>query len=112
MLCASLQTESAPSLSQVRHRSVGVNQRSKVQEASGALSIEEVNMATIDDVAARAGVGRGTVSRVLNGSTKVRPATREAVEKAMTELSYQPSEAARKLALRGRTPDAASQAGP
>ncbi|MCU1365366.1 MAG: Bacterial regulatory protein lacI family, partial [Ilumatobacteraceae bacterium] len=33
-------------------------------------------MATIEDVAARAKVGIGTVSRVINDSPQVRPATR------------------------------------
>ena len=48
-------------------------------------------MATISDVAAHAGVGIGTVSRVLNGSDQVRPATRDKVHAAMEELDYHPS---------------------
>ena len=39
--------------------------------------------ATIADVAKRAGVGVGTVSRVLNESPQVRPSTRERVEAAI-----------------------------
>ncbi|WP_256965906.1 LacI family DNA-binding transcriptional regulator, partial [Streptomyces griseiscabiei] len=35
---------------------------------------------TLEEVAARAGVGRGTVSRVINGSPRVSDATRAAVE--------------------------------
>src|SRR5258708_30454091 len=47
--------------------------------------------ATIADVAAAAGVGVGTVSRVLNGATNVREATRETVLAAMERLGYRPS---------------------
>ncbi len=55
-------------------------------------------MATIDDVAARAGVGIGTVSRVLNGSQQVRDSTRDRVLTAIRELGYRPNSAARGLA--------------
>jgi DNA-binding LacI/PurR family transcriptional regulator len=58
--------------------------------------------ATIADVARRAGVGVGTVSRVLNDSPQVRPRTRERVETAIDELDFRPSLAARSLSL-GRT---------
>ncbi|MEO9129967.1 MAG: LacI family DNA-binding transcriptional regulator [Sphingomonas sp.] len=54
--------------------------------------------ATISDVAAKAGVSPMTVSRVLNGESNVRPATREAVNAAITALSYSPNLAARSLA--------------
>jgi DNA-binding LacI/PurR family transcriptional regulator len=50
---------------------------------------------TLDVVAARAGVGRGTASRVLNGSPHVSPQARAAVEAAMSELGYAPHRAAR-----------------
>ncbi len=53
---------------------------------------------TLEEVAARAGVGRGTVSRVINGSPRVSEATREAVEAAVAELGYVPNTAARALA--------------
>ena len=52
---------------------------------------------TLDQVAARAGVGRGTVSRVVNGSPQVSPEAREAVQKAIDELGYVPNRAARAL---------------
>jgi LacI family transcriptional regulator len=58
-------------------------------------------MATISDVAARAGVGEATVSRVLNGSALVREATRKKVQAAIEELDYRPSPIARGLS-RGR----------
>ncbi|MFE5032890.1 LacI family DNA-binding transcriptional regulator [Streptomyces sp. NPDC056683] len=53
---------------------------------------------TLEEVAARAGVGRGTVSRVINGSPRVSDATRAAVEAAVNELGYVPNPAARALA--------------
>jgi DNA-binding LacI/PurR family transcriptional regulator len=55
---------------------------------------------TLEQVAARAGVGRGTVSRVINGSSQVSPQTREAVEAAVAELGYVPNLAARALVTR------------
>lgn len=55
-------------------------------------------MATIADVAARAGVGIGTVSRVLNDSHQVRPETRTKVLAAIDELDYRPSRAKRSVA--------------
>ncbi len=48
-------------------------------------------------VAARAGVSGQTVSRVVNDSPRVDPATRERVEAAMAELGYRPHRAARAL---------------
>jgi len=52
---------------------------------------------TLDQVAAHAGVGRGTVSRVVNGSPQVSPEARAVVEKAIAELGYVPNRAARAL---------------
>jgi DNA-binding LacI/PurR family transcriptional regulator len=52
---------------------------------------------TLDAVAARAGVGRGTASRVLNGSTQVSAQAKAAVEAAIQELGYVPNRAARSL---------------
>ncbi len=52
---------------------------------------------TLDEVAAHAGVGRGTVSRVVNGSPQVSPAAKEAVQRAIDELGYVPNRAARAL---------------
>jgi len=49
------------------------------------------------DVAKLAGVSHQTVSRVINGSPQVRPATRERVLAAMAELDYRPNYAARAL---------------
>lgn len=58
---------------------------------------------TLEQVAARAGVGRGTVSRVINDSPKVSAPARRAVLRAIDELGYVPDEAARALAGRGGT---------
>lgn len=55
---------------------------------------------TLEMVAQRAGVGRGTVSRVINGSAQVSPRTREAVHSAIAELGYSPNQAARTLVTR------------
>ena len=49
---------------------------------------------TMKDVAALAGVGVGTVSRVING-VKVKEVTKEKVMAAISELNYEPDEYAR-----------------
>lgn len=54
-------------------------------------------MAGIKDVAKRAKVGVGTVSRMINNSGYVAEETREKIEKAMKELDYTPNELARNL---------------
>lgn len=58
--------------------------------------------ATIRDVAKVAGVGLGTVSRVLNNSPLVSAATRQRVLAVIAELRYNPSQIARNFAL-GKT---------
>ncbi len=57
---------------------------------------------TIKDVAARAGVSRQTVSRVINDKAEVNPETRERVLLAIQELDYRPSAIARSM-VAGRT---------
>lgn len=52
---------------------------------------------TIKDVAKKAGVGVGTVSRVINNSPHVKPKTREKVIKTIEELGYLPNPHARRL---------------
>ena len=59
-------------------------------------------MATIRDVAEKANVGVGTVSRVINESPDVSPDTRKRVQKAIQELNYTPNLTARRLSL-GKT---------
>jgi LacI family repressor for deo operon, udp, cdd, tsx, nupC, and nupG len=53
---------------------------------------------TIRDVAAAAGVSRGTVSRVINGGHWVSPDARAAVEEAIRRTGYTANHAARSLA--------------
>ncbi|MYR62254.1 substrate-binding domain-containing protein [Streptomyces sp. SID625] len=60
----------------------------------------DVRRPTLNAVAARAGVGRGTVSRVINGSPQVSERSRAAVEQAIAELGYVPNRAARSLVTR------------
>ncbi len=55
---------------------------------------------TLEAVAARAGVSRATVSRVVNGSTGVRKSLAERVRRAVEELGYVPNQAARSLVTR------------
>ncbi|RMD50405.1 MAG: LacI family transcriptional regulator [Candidatus Thermofonsia bacterium] len=55
--------------------------------------------ATIRDVAKKAGVGVGTVSRVLNGSPAVSTETRQRVLAAIDALDYSPNITARRLSL-------------
>ncbi|HZU56104.1 MAG TPA: LacI family DNA-binding transcriptional regulator [Actinocrinis sp.] len=52
---------------------------------------------TIEDVAAEAGVSRGTVSRVLNGGVNVSPAALAAVNKAIKQTGYVVNHHARSL---------------
>lgn len=63
--------------------------RTRSRPASGRVSMAMV--------ASRAGVSGQTVSRVVNDSPRVDPATRERVERAMAELGYRPHRAARAL---------------
>jgi DNA-binding LacI/PurR family transcriptional regulator len=55
---------------------------------------------TIHDVAKLAGVGIGTVSRVLNNHPNVKPATREKVLAAVEQLHFKPNPIARSMILR------------
>lgn len=54
--------------------------------------------ATINDVAAQAGVSIKTVSRVVNNEPNVREVTRDKVNKAIANLKYRPNQSARNLA--------------
>ncbi len=55
---------------------------------------------TIYEVAEKAGVGIGTVSRVLNDSPQITPATRAKVLKVIKQLNFQPHAMAQGLARR------------
>src|SRR5262245_22408869 len=52
---------------------------------------------TIQDIAAKAGVSRGTVSRVLNNHRSVSAETRQRVLQVMEELNYRPNFSARHM---------------
>jgi len=52
---------------------------------------------TIEDVAKRAGVSKGTVSAVINAKTSVRPVTRDHILEIMKELNFRPRGVARNL---------------
>ena len=56
-------------------------------------------MATISDIAARAGVSPALVSRVLNGRTGVSPENRERILAVIREFNYRPNTLARSLVL-------------
>jgi len=55
-------------------------------------------LATIDDVAAKAGVSIKSVSRVVNNEPHVSQKIKDKVLAAVKELGYQPSQAARRMA--------------
>lgn len=55
------------------------------------------SMASMNEVAKRAGVSIATVSRVLNNSQSVNEETRLKILKAIRELKYQPSRVAKRL---------------
>src|SRR6476469_5620651 len=57
---------------------------------------------TVNDVAARAGVSPGTVSKALNGRGQLRPETRRKVVQAAQELGFHANMLARNL-TEGRT---------
>ena len=52
---------------------------------------------TIYDVARLAGVSTATVSRALNGTGQIAPATRRAIDAAVEQLGYRPNTIARSL---------------
>ncbi|MBZ0302773.1 MAG: LacI family transcriptional regulator [Anaerolineae bacterium] len=56
-----------------------------------------MRLPTIRDVAREAGVGVGTVSRVLNNSPQVSPETRERVLDTIQQLGFRPNQLARQL---------------
>ncbi|MTV25202.1 LacI family transcriptional regulator [Nitriliruptoraceae bacterium ZYF776] len=75
----------------------GPREAGKHEEAG---SDEPSSRATLEQVAALAGVSRSTVSRVVNAHPKVSPAARRAVEAAIAQLGYLPNPAARSLVTR------------
>src|SRR5258706_1431089 len=57
-------------------------------------------MATIKDVARRAGVSVGSVSNVMSGAAVVKEPLRERIEQAIKDLNFHPNHAARSLKSR------------
>jgi LacI family transcriptional regulator len=55
---------------------------------------------TLEEIARLAGVSRSTVSRVVNGSARVRPDVRARVQQVIEQQHYHPNAAARSLASR------------
>src|SRR4051794_5846142 len=74
--------------------------RSRRARTAMTTSIRREAAATIADVARRAGVSTATVSRVLSGSGRARPETRDRVLDAARELQFRPSLVARSLKRR------------
>jgi LacI family transcriptional regulator len=68
-----------------------------IMKASTKTKSEQPRKPTIKDVATRAGVALGTVSRILNGNTTVAPAIRDHVLSVIGELGYQPDLIARSM---------------
>lgn len=63
----------------------------------------EKQTVTIYDVAREAEVSMATVSRVVNGNTNVRPATKKSVMEVIERLDYRPNAVARGLASKKTT---------
>jgi DNA-binding LacI/PurR family transcriptional regulator len=61
---------------------------------------QPTGLPTLADVAQLAGVSSATASRVLTGSARVRPQTKDKVEQAMTRLGYVRNRAARSASSR------------
>lgn len=66
----------------------------------GASRVRSAGRPTLEQVAAEAGVSRGTVSRVVNGSLEVSAGKLKAVQDAIQKLGYVPNQAARSLVTR------------
>jgi DNA-binding LacI/PurR family transcriptional regulator len=92
---AAARDQNGPAIAWKRfHRGEFYSGAPAIGAAAGAPAVRRV---TIADVAADAGVGVGTVSRVLNGSEQVRTATLRAVQDSIARLGYRPSHAAAAL---------------
>jgi LacI family transcriptional regulator len=61
------------------------------------MAIQRLQKVTIKDIARMCNVSTQTVSRVINKRPDVSPETREAIEKAIADMGYQPSALARSL---------------
>lgn len=79
----------------------------KPSSATGYARLIEVKSArpTIYDVARLAGVSTATVSRALNGTGQIAPATRATIDAAVERLGYHPNTVARSLVTRSMQVD-------
>ena len=76
----------------------GIMQADRMGSSRGGKTVSQTrSVTTIRDVARNAGVGIGTVSRVLNGGTQVSPATHERVTQAIRRLGFRPNAQARRI---------------
>src|SRR3981081_1177998 len=75
--------------------------RGMAGEEAGVLGVETKLRPKLADVAQQAGVSPATASRVLTGSARVRPETRQQVEAAIADLGYVRNRAPRASASRG-----------
>ncbi len=66
-------------------------------ETTRDASMSHVRRITIEDVASKAGVSKGTVSAVINAKTTVKPGTRDHILEVMKELNFRPKGVARNL---------------
>lgn len=102
---------------ELRHPDAAVVRLARTQVGAGSLARQPSDVAeerplpeqtpgpgaarpTLEAVAARAGVSRATVSRVVNGGAGVRAPLVEKVHRAVDELGYVPNHAARTLVTR------------
>ena len=77
-------------------KTIAQSDKMRKQKGRGDVIMNDKKTVTMKDVARLAGVGVGTVSRVVNG-IKVKDSTFEKVQTAIEELNYQPDEYARGL---------------
>ena len=63
--------------------------RARARNGKTCTAQGETNMASMELIAAKAGVSRGTVDRVLHNRGQVKPETAEKVRAVMAELDFQ-----------------------
>lgn len=74
--------------------------RSDTSDLSPPQLIARAGPPTVYEIATRAGVSIATVSRVVNGSARIRPATRARVQEAIDALGFVPNGSAQGMARR------------
>ena len=86
----------------MRQRGIRANAEKapRVQYTAGNIGNRNNHMATMLEVAKRAGVSKATVSRVLSGNGYVSQETKDRVFQAVAESGYRPNLLARNLATK------------